>query len=676
MEYEIVRLTRHPLVHFDNDATSCYDRIPCFLANVVSRKYGQSAKVCMVQGGTLQKAKYYLKTKFGISEEYVQHTQESPWFGTGQGSGNSPMYWLLISSTLYDIFTKEVTRGATYESPDHKIQIKLTQLGFVDDVNNRTNLQWNDQATIPNLLQMASQDSQLWYDIMEAANQSLELTKCKYHVMEFTFKPSGKPIMVTHENPEDQLVVQDKHQNRVTIQHTPNNKAIKYLGCWKAPQGQTQQKEELMRKCNGYARTINCSTLTRKETSYFYEGIYKPSVGYPLPTTYFKESELEKIQAKAHQAMVTHSGYNRFTARAVLYGTKDLGGAEFTHLYDIQGFGQIEMFLKSWRAKHTHQSKVLRIALQWAQYCAGTSISIVIDNSTKLPHLESEWISSLRKYLHRIKGSIQVDQPGIPPRMREQDEYIMDTVIQTKRYKPHQIRKINYCRLYLNVTTISEIANAKGDMITKEMMEGNRDSNQDKWQRVHQQKPDNTSWNLWKQVCKEISNKVNGKWYLKKSLGKWLISREENRKRWKFWYDRNKDELYQETEEGFTQHKKLWHDFDEEGQRIQDLPRSAIPVDVTKGEYTWRLQPYFNGGVQTEPDQNEGVNIPQMINNLGEWERKLLQHIDIQVSEERLRQEMQQPIRIASDGSVQGHRASFAWTIATTTGISVGQSRF
>jgi hypothetical protein len=88
----------------------------------------------------LQRAQYYLKTKFGISEEYMSHTRETPWYGTGQGSGNSQTYWLLISSTLYDIYEREATRGATYETPDHKITIKLTQLGFVDDVNNRTNL--------------------------------------------------------------------------------------------------------------------------------------------------------------------------------------------------------------------------------------------------------------------------------------------------------------------------------------------------------------------------------------------------------------------------------------------------------------------------------------------------------------------------------------------------------
>jgi hypothetical protein len=397
MEYEVMRLTRQPIVHFDNDATSCYDRIPCFLANLASRKYGQATKVCMVQGKTLQSAKYFLKTKFGLSEEYVSHTRETPWFGTGQGSGNSPMYWLLISSTLYDIYAAKATGGAYYESPDRATTIKLTQLGFVDDVNNRTNLPWNrdPQPNMQQLMRMASQDSQLWHDILEAANQSLELTKCCYHVMEFEFKPSGKPVLVIH-NQRDQLLVQDKHDNRVIIRHVPNNEATKYLGCWKAPQGQKQQKQSIEKKCSEYARIINCSSLTRKETKYFYEGIYKPSVGYPLPTTYFTEKELDKVQTKAHQAMVTHCGYNRYTARSVIYGLERLGGAGFTHLYDMQGFGQLEMFIKSWRAKETHQGKILRVGVQWAQYCAGTSKSILEDTKMIITYLESEWIKSLR----------------------------------------------------------------------------------------------------------------------------------------------------------------------------------------------------------------------------------------------------------------------------------------
>jgi hypothetical protein len=234
------------------------------------------------------------------------------------------------------------------------------------------------------------------------------------------------------------------------------------------------------------------STLTRKETKYFYEGIYKPSVGYPLSTTYFKEKELEKIQAKAHQAMITHCGYNWYTARPIIYGLEKLGGASFSHLYMMQGYSQIEMFMKSWRAHHTHQGKILRVALQWAQFCSGMSKPILEDTSTKLPHLESEWIASLRKFLDNIKGKIQVDEPGVPVRMREHDQYIMDIAIESNKYKPHQIRRINYCRLYLNITTLSEITNAKGDMINPAMIGGEREDtqSQERWRRVHQQKPD------------------------------------------------------------------------------------------------------------------------------------------------------------------------------------------
>jgi hypothetical protein len=225
---------------------------------------------------------------------------------------------------------------------------------------------------------------------------------------------------------DSQLKVKDKHNNRVTIKHIPNNEATKYLGCWKAPNAQKQQKEALTKKCEEYARIINCSILTRRETKYFYEGIYKPSVGYPLPTTYFREKELERIQTKAHQAMITHCGYNRYTARSVIYGLERLGGAAFTHLYDMQGFGQLEMFLKSWRAHQTHQGKILRVAVPWAQYCAGTSKPILEDTKAKISYLESEWINSLRQYLKTIKGSIKVDQPCRSTTTNERTRPILD----------------------------------------------------------------------------------------------------------------------------------------------------------------------------------------------------------------------------------------------------------
>jgi hypothetical protein len=59
LEYEVTRLTRRNLVHFDSDATSCYNRIQVFIGNVISRQYGLHKNVVGVQGGTLAEAKYH-----------------------------------------------------------------------------------------------------------------------------------------------------------------------------------------------------------------------------------------------------------------------------------------------------------------------------------------------------------------------------------------------------------------------------------------------------------------------------------------------------------------------------------------------------------------------------------------------------------------------------------------
>jgi hypothetical protein len=62
--------------------------------------------------------------------------------------------------------------------------------------------------------------------------------------------------------------------------------------------------------------------------------------------------------------MVAHCGYNRYTAGAIIYRIHKWGGAAFTHLYDLQGYGQISYFLKSWRTPTTHQGKMVQIALK------------------------------------------------------------------------------------------------------------------------------------------------------------------------------------------------------------------------------------------------------------------------------------------------------------------------
>ena len=56
-----------------------------------------------------------------------------PIFGTGQGSGNTPTYWLFISSTLFDMYDFRA-QGLLYQSRDWHTTVHIRAVGFVDDV--------------------------------------------------------------------------------------------------------------------------------------------------------------------------------------------------------------------------------------------------------------------------------------------------------------------------------------------------------------------------------------------------------------------------------------------------------------------------------------------------------------------------------------------------------------
>ena len=682
LEYEITRLTRRPLLHFDNDATSCYDRIPCFLANLASRKYGMDKKVCIVQAKTLQHARYYLKTKLGISDEHAEHTQECPWFGTGQGSGNSPFYWLLISSTLYDIYCASTTGGATYTSPDKSHTVTLCIIGFVDDAKNRTNLSFSQDSNLldqifPTLVEQATHDSQLWHDILTSANQALELSKCKYHLIHFQFSPQGAPSLVEEPDPthpRQPLIITGRDGQPVRLTYVPSSKAIKYLGCHKCPAHQKHQLEALKKRCDDYARVVRCSRLSRRAVQVFYQSIYRLSVNYPLPVCYFTFKELDGIQKNAHIAMIQGCGYNSTTAHAVIFGPDHLQGAGFFHLYDEQGHGQVSYFLKSWRTPQTYEGSLLRVAVAWAQYAVGISRSIFWDTETSLPHFESHWMASLRQYLTDVKGNLEISHTFIPQLQRQQDQLIMDLVLTSNRFKPNEIRKVNYCRLYLRVLSLADICNANGTAITSDAYNGEEAAvlHNSNWCHVHQPKPGPQAWRQWRKACRlVIESATNHR--LKEPLGAWIVPAKKIRRQWDYWHDAHHQILYHRHQNHYwTPHIKYrLMDFHRiNGAPLHDLPATAIPVNAHRvSATTLRMTPHYNQWALPAPEPPPAQGFQPYFQSLRPWERSLLSNLDLLVPQMTLFQHISHhPFLVASDGSHLDKAASFGWILSSTDG--------
>ena len=99
----------------------------------------------------------------GVAETGYGHTNEWPMDGSGQGSGNLPTIWCLLSCILFDCYDLQYHK-AIYCHPDRSNSMEIGMIGFVDNTNGQTNNFQHDETsqTLPGLLCNLQANAQLW----------------------------------------------------------------------------------------------------------------------------------------------------------------------------------------------------------------------------------------------------------------------------------------------------------------------------------------------------------------------------------------------------------------------------------------------------------------------------------------------------------------------------------
>ena len=108
-------------------------------------------------------------------------------------------------------------------------------------------------------------------------------------------------------------------------------------------------------------------------------------------------------------------------------------------------------------------------------------------------------------------------------------------VLASGKFKPAQIRQINYCRMYLQAVTISDISRANGRELDMPMRRGqpSPQSSTSRWHRFNQARPPQTAWTLWQKACLLWSDTTG---QLSQQLGMWLYPANELRRQWHAYY--------------------------------------------------------------------------------------------------------------------------------------------
>lgn len=687
MEYEISKCCLHPMIKNDNDAASCYDRILVYVGNLLSRKRGMPVQVCRVQGTNLEAAKYYIKTMLGESVTFLEHTETDPWHGNGQGAGNSPTVWLFISSTLFDCYEKEA-HGAIFESPDGSIHVKLFMTGFVDDTNSRTNdFLASTPPTEDELLSLATKDAQWWSDLLWSSGGKLEPAKSNFHHIRYDFMPSGEPVLRGGTAFSKPMDIVGGDGTITQLKPISCYTAHKSLGCHKDPRGSLRtQRKVLDDKCRDYARIVKSSPFNRREANMFYRSIFLSSVGYCLATTHFSESDLDQIQSAPTCALLQKSGYCSTTAKAIVYGPSKMGGVDFQRLYDKQGIDTLQQFIKHYRTRTTPVGNVTEVALAWAQYCAGTGSPILEDTATPLPHLRAQILGELRHFLGTIEATVEVDTDHVAPLQREHDQHIMDIVVHQSTFTKSAIRRINYCRLYFNVVTISDITNAAGTHIDSHYWNGTDGNTRSHttWHKCLQDRPaDKLSWTMWRKALQLFSGRQRK---LKTPLGKWLHEPNNQRMAWPFYLDPYSNTFYSRQGTSLLAFSGDGRKFkNDNGMPCDTVPPTSYPVDTyippslvkagivdVEQISNWLVQQPANPQKPTTP-----VTVPTdfmaYLGTLEAWEHDLFVDTSWAFDYDYLtiaQHISTQSFLVASDGAsdpISG-KASFGWVLADSTG--------
>ena len=390
-----------------------------------------------------------------------------------------------------------------------------------------------------------------------------------------------------------------------------------------------------------------------------------------MSTTFFSKKYLRKLQRPYHRALLQCLGYNKNTSTQVCYGSKTLMGIGIKCLYLEQGCKGIMTFMRHWRDRSII-STLLRITIGWVQHATGTGISIFKD-TRELPHLESKWINFIRQFLRHINATFELDKEFIPTLQREHDSYIMDHILDSKRFSNAEIKRLNYCRQWLQVQTISDITQASGTRLHLEFFNGRHTlmtpatTNLKFWQG----KPNEKTWKLWKRASLLWASK-HGK--LHQSLGKWLVAPADQRMRRFSYMDPEDNAVYLFDGSHFRRYNTYFNLLlpikDDEQYIYESISNSVLPNDLRKKfGRDFRMDPTYATIMEKAPAVRP-TSFKEYIANLPGYAKLLLDDLEWKCSISEVKEAIEEGITIsATDGSAKENNSSFAWVLSTSSGV-------
>ena len=577
---DLMRILKISGALFDCDAKSCYDRIIPALQSIFSRRLGIPSRTANFFAKLWYGCKHYVRTKFGVSEDFFVGTFAAVLYGIGQGNGAGPAFWLSHLVVMFCVLDT-LSHGIQFRSPSGKTTHKSPGMGFVDDVTlgctHSNPNKSNDMVELKKdvgteVLRQITNSAQHWETMLYTDGGRLELSKCYWIYVSWKWINGIAVLKAIQDSDLIMNLWQSEIKQSVVITRKTVSDAPRVLGCHVAVDGKWKKevgrwKLEALR----FANKVKNAGFNRTCGAKIYPTIWLPKLRYISPAVCFTKNESKEIDKPVVRHCLSSAGYSQRFPRRVVFGPASKGGLEWESCYSLQVYEKIKFFISHFR-RQTKLGNLLKILVQSIQVSSGIQDKILETQVKWIHWVEPTWVHFLQQALWDIEGEIKTEIKWYNP-PRENDRFIMD-IFYARGYSTNALKAINRCRIHLRVITISDICTYDGQTICHEIwnMIPPRESS---WEWSLQIMPAKKDRNIWFNAIRSLVN-VDGK--LSEPLGKWT---EKTHQRWKYMV--TKDRSYMLRYENNEQKNGM---FDR-----QQIHKKRFGTEQRKNRHTYPLYP-------------------------------------------------------------------------------------
>ena len=249
------------------------------------------------------------------------------------------------------------------------------------------------------------------------------------------------------------------------------------------------------------------SIFTSSKLNHSHIGIYLkthlfPKLITPLACSHLSTTQHHSIQQQYITSAISSMGYNKTWHLSLRYGDHKYCGLQLKHLETealIRKISDLRILLFK-----PHTSQLVLAMLAWYQHVSGISYPVLKKHSFTMHHINSIWINALVRLLKHYKLELKLRDALITKHQRHNDRHILDNIL-TRTSSILSRKKILACRLYLQITLLSDITDIKGTSLIPNVLIGTRSINRHQtssW--PLQQKPNSHSWKVWKRTLRSI----------------------------------------------------------------------------------------------------------------------------------------------------------------------------